>query len=126
MNGFISFSSNYLSYRPMLFPHDNSEDVDLLAPFWADTDSSGITCDCYDGTGVVYYHVYKLNPNQVFPANSVEAEIFHRATLDGKLYIPGFKKADWVMVVTWSNVIPYPYATNKNSVEVSINTLLVI
>ena len=126
MNGFMSFTNNFVSYRSMSFPIVNNTYTDILAPFWADSDSTGIFCDCVTGcgtcgTGVVYYHVYKYIPNKYYPPNSTDLRVFDVATFDGKYYVPGFKKADWVMVVTWSNVIPFSYSYNKDSFEVSLN-----
>ena len=131
MNGFLSFSMNYLAYRPMPFPHNNSEEADILAPFWADADSSGVKCDCTAGcsscgTDVVYYHIYKLDSNRNYPTNSTEHKVLQRAKSDGKEYLKGFKRADWVMVVTWSQTIPYPYSANQNSMEVSANFCYII
>ena len=125
MNGFLSFSINYLTYRPMPFPHKNSEEADILAPFWADSDSTGVKCDCTAGciscgTNVVYYHIYKFDSNLTYPENSTERKVLQQTNLNGKTYIKGFKRTDWVMVVTWSQVVPYPYSANKNSIEVSV------
>ena len=102
----------------MLFPRNNSEDADLLAPFWADADSSGVYCDCTTGysscgTNVVYYHIYKTDTSKKYPLNSTESIVFGQGTADGRPYVPGFKKADWVMVVTWSHLTPYPSSAKK-------------
>ena len=119
----MSFSINYLSYRPMPFPHDNSEDADLLGVFWSDFDSTGVYCDCSSdcrtcGTSVVYYQMYKNDFKQNISA--VAQKVLQKATADGQKYIPGFSIATWAMVVTWSQVVPYPYKYNLYSSEVSI------
>ena len=123
MNGFLSFTINYLSYRPVPFPHDNSEDVDLLGVFWADSDSKGITCDCTAdcsicGTGVIYYQIYNFE-NQTVTFNEVAQEVLNRTTSDGVKYVPGFVSSSWVLVATWSQIFPYVYSYNNFSLEVS-------
>lgn len=120
MNGFMSFAINYLAYRPTPFPHQNDEDADLLAPFWADADSSLVSCDCTAGcmscgTDVVYYQVYSYVSLQSTPQGLA---VLAKANADGRAYIIGFQQADWVMVVTWSQVIPYRYTYNQYSFEV--------
>jgi hypothetical protein len=123
MNGFISFSKNYLAYRPTPFPHQNSEQADLLAPFWADADSSGIYCDCGPwcptcGTGVVYYQIYSKTGDSINA--TLTAAVLDKASADGRRYISGFGSADWVLVVTWAQVIPFRYTSNQYSYEVSM------
>ena len=108
----------------MPFPHNNNERADLLGVFWADSDSYGIRCDCSNdcyncGTNVLYYHVYKSDPQQNFSANPSAQKVFGHASRDGKLYVPGFEQATWVLVATWSQMIPFPSAENKYSTEVS-------
>ncbi len=132
MNGFMSFGINYLAYRPMPFPHQNSEQADLLAPFWADADSSLVKCDCTSGclscgTDVVYYQVYSAYPTK--PSTNIgplAQVIFNKATADGLAYVSGFVAADWVMVITWSQVIPYRYTYNQYSFEVNIHYCTVV
>ena len=126
MNGFISFSINYLSYRPMPFPHDNSENADLLGVFWSDYDSTSINCDCTFncrtcGRSVVYYHTYSLQEGKT---DNVTLQVLSQATTDGLNYIPGFTTATWVMVATWSQMVPFPYSSNQYSYEVSKNIIL--
>lgn len=146
MNGFISFSKNYLAYRPTPFPHQNSEQADLLAPFWADADSSCffyyfgpsnpcINCDCGPGcptcgTNVVYYQIYSKTGDSINA--TLTKAVLDKASADGSNYISGFGSADWVLVVTWSQVIPFRYSSNRYSYEVSMlyyqlaNTAVVI
>jgi hypothetical protein len=121
----MSFSINYLSYRPLPFPHDNSENADLLGVFWADADSSGVYCDCSSGctscgTDVVYYHFYKYGSNNTSSLDPAAQEIFTKSSSDGQKYGNGFREPTWVLVITWSQVIPYPYSANKYSFEVSM------
>ena len=123
INGFISFSINYLSYRPMPFPHYNSEDADLLGVFWSDYDSTGINCDCSlgcrtCGRGIVYYQVYSCDPMQSSSPEGFVQNVLSKATTEGRAYIPGFNIATWVMIVTWSQMVPFPYSYNQYSSEV--------
>ena len=115
----MSLNSNYLSNNPHSFPHYDNLNSDLLGPFWADADSSGITSDCCN-IGVVYYHMFQFNVNQVL--SELEQRVFDLATLDGQRYIDSTFVARWVLLVTWSQMIPYPYADNQYSFEV--NTFL--
>jgi hypothetical protein len=126
MNGFISFSKNYLAYRPMPFPHQNSEQADLLAPFWADADSSGcgpttVTVGLgvlHVALDVVYYQIYSKTGDSINA--TLTAAVLDKASADGRRYISGFGSADWVLVVTWAQVIPFRYTSNRYSYEVSM------
>jgi hypothetical protein len=117
MNGFMSFDINYMSYTPLPFPHQDGLFVDLLSPFWADADSTGVLYDCC-GVDVVYYHIYQTNPARTTPLSPTEQLVFDLATSEGQTYLSTNFIANWVMVVTWSNLIPYPYSYNQFSFEV--------
>ena len=122
MNGFISFSINYLSYTPAAFPHSNRENADLLGVFWSDYDSKGVRCDCavscYTcGRSVVYYQTYSTTKN----GEDVNyLQVLNITSAIGQKYIAGFIQATWVMVVTWSQMVPFPYTYNQNSTEVCL------
>ena len=113
MNGFMSFEANYMSYTPYSFPHFDGIQIDLISPFWADADSSGVYYD--NGMDVVYYHVYQRNQF----SSAADMLVFDIASADGQQFFnnPTFS-AGWVMVVTWSQVIPWPYYSNLYSSEV--------
>ena len=105
----------------MPFPHDNSEKADLLAVFWADSDSSGIFCDCAPGcytcgNNVVYYHIYKFLPEQR-PFDPLTEQIYNMTIKDGQ-YIFGNYDTAFALVVTWSQMLPFPSYYNKYSLEV--------
>ena len=117
MNGFMSFTINYLSYTPYPFPHYDGLNADLLGAFWADADSSGIYYD-QSGNGVVYYHVYQKTSGTALPSPS-EQRVFDMATRDGQKYLNNAFSANWVMVVTWSQIVPWPHYYNKYSSEAS-------
>ena len=107
----------------MPFPHNDSENADLLGVFWSDFDSTGVSCDCQIecrtcGRSVVYYHVYSNNLLQNDQLDEFSKQILSRASHDGQKYITGFVEANWVMVVKWSQMIPFPYTYNQYSSEV--------
>ena len=119
----MSLGADYLSVKPTPFPRNDSSSADLIAPFWADADSSGVKCDCTSGCAtcgadVVYYQVYENDPTVGVTAGSTTQKMLDLATADGQKSVPGFVTANWVMVVTWSQSIPYPYSSNQNSFEV--------
>ena len=119
MNGFLSFDMRYMSYTPFPFPHRDGLDVDLLGAFWADADSSGRTSDCCGD--VVYYHVYKKDLQSSSSTSKVSRSvqrILDMATLEGQLYIANSFQANWAMVVTWKDLIPWPFDENQYSYEV--------
>ena len=115
MNGFLSFTNNYNSFTSAPFPLNDGVSRDIVAVFWADADSSGVLKDdapngkAFD---VVYYHVYNDNINQ-------SRQIYDRATRDGRKYLSSKFTADWVMVVTWHQVTPFPRSLYSFSSEVS-------
>ena len=117
MNGFMSFTINYLSYTPYPFPHNDGLSADLIGAFWADADSSGISDD-QSSNGVVYYQVYQFSA-LASPLTPSQQRVFDLATRDGQTYINGSFSANWVMVVTWSQIVPYPYYYNQYSIEVN-------
>ena len=121
MNGFLSFTTNYLSYTPYPFPHYDDLNADLLGAFWADADSSGMYYD-QSGNSVVYYHVYQKTSDTTLPPPS-QQRVFDMATRDGQTYISSSFSANWVMVVTWSQVVPWPFNSNQYSSEVNRKNL---
>ena len=110
-NGFISFQNDYPFMRPAGFPHSNMLNADLLGIYWSDADSSGVYQGCC-GVDMIYYHIYSDKQNQ-------SLRIYSRATADGRKYVSPKFTANWVMVITWSQMIPYPFETNQFSNEVS-------
>ena len=124
MNGFLSFDMRYMSYTPYRFPHYDGLNVDLLGAFWADADSSGRASDCCGD--VVHYQIYRLvshtlDSNQT---SKTVQRVLDLATLEGQLYVASSFKANWVMVVTWKDVIPWPFNENQYSYEVYYSYLI--
>ena len=91
-------------------PFPRSNEGDLLGVYWSDADTSGTNSDCC-GDDLIYFHIYADNTNQ-------SRRIYNRATADGRKYINPTFTANWVMVVTWSRMIPRPYDINQFSNEV--------
>ena len=110
----------------MPFPHENSENADLLGVLWADVDSREVTCDCNSscytcGTDVVYYKIYKFPSDISNISDPIMTQVYEKAVDDGAC-VYEFGQPGWVMVVTWSQVVPYPYRANKYSYEVIVIT----
>ena len=110
----MTFTNDYNSFIPRPFPLNDYVGGNIVAPFWADADSTMITKEAFeDGNtgGVVFYQVYSDNSNQ-------SRQIYDLATKDGRKYISPMFTADWVLVVTWNQVVPYPQDVNMFSSEV--------
>jgi hypothetical protein len=115
----MTLSRDYTGSRPDKLP-TNKTSFPVLAPFWADSDSSGVTCDCTPGchtcgTSVVYYQIYTTFRGDM-------ERYKNRAMIEGrtKCKLRTFRRPDWVMVVTWSRMVPSPYSSNQHSTEVCL------
>lgn len=83
-NGVISFLQGVSTYTPDPFPIAN--DARMIAPFWADIDTSQ--------GGTVWYR------------ESISEELLDRTTDEVRAYFPDFFKfrASWVFIATWDHV----------------------
>ena len=113
MNGFISFNRAYYGLPPR--PLSASKYAPIIAPFFADADSSYAT----------YSRVY-VNQHFILDPSSLTLAILKNATNDVNLYqtyiqnnpnrqqyglfdgiVPSFR-AVLVTIITWDKVVPYP------------------
>ena len=106
----MSFIDDYNSFVPRPFPLDDNMYGNIVAPFWADADCSMVFPNG-NANGFVFYQVYSDNSTQ-------SKQIYDLATKDGRKYISSTFTANWVMVVTWNQVVPYPQGINMFSSEV--------
>ena len=86
-NGVISFLRSVSTFTPNPFPIAN--DARMIAPFWADIDTTR--------GGTVWYR------------ETTEDSLLDRATDEIKNYFPRFLRfrASWVFIATWENVAFY-------------------
>uniref|UniRef100_A0A2C9JE69 Cubilin n=1 Tax=Biomphalaria glabrata TaxID=6526 RepID=A0A2C9JE69_BIOGL len=94
VNGFISLDSQFVSYIPRRLPMNSQK---LLAVYWSDLElKSG-------DVGEVYYQIYSKYGRKYDP------NIFKKANEDVKSYTGDESyDATSVIVVTWSDMAPYP------------------
>ena len=99
----------YLSWWPVPFPYGRSR-VPVIAPFWADFDFRNNV-----PTSTIYYNVYDRPSPNIF-----SRDIFRdfNARVDSNNF-----EAEWLLVVTWTDAIPYPWRYNLNEVGYTYNTI---
>nr|XP_022323656.1 protein mesh-like [Crassostrea virginica] len=86
-NGVISFLQTVSTYTPDPFPLAN--DARMIAPFWADIDTTR--------GGTVWYR------------ETTDKQLLDRATDEVRAYFPKFMKfrASWIFIATWDHVAFY-------------------
>ena len=86
-NGVISFIQTVSTYTPDPFPLAN--DARMIAPFWADIDTTR--------GGTVWYR------------ETTDKQLLDRATDEVRAYFPKFMKfrASWIFIATWDHVAFY-------------------
>ncbi len=89
----------------MDFPIPGFESLTMLVPYWQDFDLSGAPQD--GSAGAVFYHVYDVIADGVgaAPLNLATAHVLE---LEGDTSFT----CDQIAVVTWDEVVPYPYSDN--------------
>jgi hypothetical protein len=105
-NGVISFLGEVSQYRPDLFPL--ADNRPLIAPFWADVDTSN--------GGVIYYRETQDIGIRTRASEEIEKYFVRQSRFSAK----------WVMVVTWLDVAGYGGNSNASlTVRYRINSLLI-
>ena len=86
-NGLISFVRGVSTYTPQPFPKINN--LVVLAPFWADIDTSRCTQSC-----------------RIWYRESTHTRYLNKATSEVRRYFPVMNHftASWTYIVTWDNV----------------------
>lgn len=125
MNGYITCGRSYRSYSPAYF--QRSDQLFILAPFWADADGRGQTCrTCnLDSESVVFYNIYENDVQRYGVASKADPEkrvlnskiqrIISRAQHDAELRSDEFE-VSWVLVVTWNKMRPYSWHSTAGEV----------
>lgn len=110
-NGLVSFNQAYLSWRPIPFPFGRNRQP-IIAPFWADFDfRSSFNTE----SNRVFYHVYERQSSNISSLERAVLDAFSARISDEA---GGDFRAEWLMVVTWSDAVLYPYWWRLYSNEV--------
>lgn len=125
MNGIVTCGHKFYNYIPRYFTPNFARHI--IAPFWADADGRHSTWPCsLTQESSVFYNIYEddVSKNGVQSASdpdklvldSQTQLIITRAQQDALSRDSEFK-VSWVIVITWSNMIPYPYYYNTGAVS---------
>lgn len=96
VNGLISLSTKYEGWTPYLFPIPG---VSVVAPYWIDQQFIS------SNDSLIFYHKY----NAFTDTDMQSRNIIERVNTDLYKYanVNNFN-ATWAIVVTWSQISPYP------------------
>lgn len=110
-NGFISFKRKFLSPYPLSFPIRDTgllSKIGIIAPFWADTEGRK------DSNSVVYYSIYQQDDPYFSQSSELTTQVINMVKHDIKTTVSnqGEFIPSLVVVITWENMIRWPYEEN--------------
>ncbi|CAD5122659.1 DgyrCDS11069 [Dimorphilus gyrociliatus] len=111
-NGYITFKNNFQSPYPVKFPMKLSgylSKVPIIAPFWADSEGRND-----NDKNLVYYSVYQQDDPYFFEGSELTTKVINMVKHDIKTTVSnqGDFIPSLVTVITWKNLVKWPYEEN--------------
>lgn len=117
MNGFITFGAYTTQTKPVdSLPIPNQINLPVIAPLWVDNDARTKSNQCSTNSSV-HYAIYTDEVNATGHIDDTTTYILKRAEIEASMRDQHFKP-NWVLVITWINMVPWPYEQYKYSNEV--------
>uniref|UniRef100_A0A1X7UXG1 AMOP domain-containing protein n=1 Tax=Amphimedon queenslandica TaxID=400682 RepID=A0A1X7UXG1_AMPQE len=109
-NGLVSFTRPYINWQPIPFPYSQTL-IPVLAPLWIDFDIQSLE------SSALFYNTYTSTGGQR-DRNMLKVASERVRELSGVEF-----QGSWVLIATWSNVIPY--ISNNTQTSVTFQLVLV-